>query len=352
MKYFFLSLAAVCLLMVSCKTNKNSTANKIQSGVVTFEVLSVGAGTETSTGNSLIVEFDSALTKMQDEPAQMGAQLLFIDNKTQKQTVYLDMPGGKKVALAMGDAKEAENITFLEETKEIAGYTCKKAIVKYMGQDLDVFYTKEIPVNNAFGFKFDGFLMEYAMPGPQASKQVYRATKVEPKAVALKLPEGYEAMTMEVFQKEMRQQGPPVSEFITEGAQFKDFTITDMEGKGVSLEDLKGKVAVINFWFVACMPCIMELPQLNEVVDKFEGKDVEFLAITFDKDAKVKKLITEKPFKYRLFNNQMDMIRDLQIAAFPTNIVLDKSGKVVKSKLGFSPVIGEELTEVIEKALN
>lgn len=351
MKQICFLLTLALLIGTGCKTNQNSSNKPLSAGSVNFDVIDINNGVEVMTGDKLLLEFSPELTRMKDEPVQMGNQILFIDNKSQEQTVYLDMPGDKKIALALGTAKEAENIEYKEETKEIAGYKCKKAIVKFMGQETEVYYTKEIPVRNAFGFSFDGFLMEYASPGPEGGKKIFRANKVDTKAVALTLPEGYESKTMEEFQKEMRNQGPPISKDLEVGAQFKDFTAKDMDGNTVTLADLKGKVVVINFWFVACQPCIMELPQLNDVVEKYKGKDVEFIAVTFDKKDKVKNLIDKKEFNYRLINDEMNMVRSYGVAAFPTNIVLDKTGKIIKSKLGFSPVIGEELSESIDAAL-
>src|SRR6185437_10738112 len=60
------------------------------------------------------------------------------------------------------------------------------------------------------------------------------------------------------------------------GAPLPDFSFKDINGNAISLQKLKGKPIVINFWFTACVPCIEEMPALNELKDKFKNSDVVF----------------------------------------------------------------------------
>ena len=54
------------------------------------------------------------------------------------------------------------------------------------------------------------------------------------------------------------------------------FAAVDMNGNSYSLGILKGKVVVINFWFVECKPCVIEMPELNEIVEKYKSEEVVF----------------------------------------------------------------------------
>ncbi len=54
------------------------------------------------------------------------------------------------------------------------------------------------------------------------------------------------------------------------GCKAPDFNVKKNDGESLKLNDLKGKVVVINFWFEACPPCIAELPALNQLREDYE----------------------------------------------------------------------------------
>ena len=49
------------------------------------------------------------------------------------------------------------------------------------------------------------------------------------------------------------------------GSQVENFTLKDLSGKSVSLNQFKGKVVVLNFWASWCPPCRNEMPEFNEM---------------------------------------------------------------------------------------
>ena len=67
------------------------------------------------------------------------------------------------------------------------------------------------------------------------------------------------------------------------GTAAPGFTVQDSDRK-VSLDELRGKVVVLNFWATWCPPCIEEMPSLVQMQQKMKGKGVEVLAISVDAD--------------------------------------------------------------------
>lgn len=61
-----------------------------------------------------------------------------------------------------------------------------------------------------------------------------------------------------------------------------DFTVTDLEGKPVTLSQFKGRVVLVNLWASWCGPCVKEFPSLKRLVEHFKGK-VVVLAISHDR---------------------------------------------------------------------
>jgi|GEM_PF-3325903 len=125
-----------------------------------------------------------------------------------------------------------------------------------------------------------------------------------------------------------------------------------LEGKTISNEVLSGKVTVINFWFIACRPCITEIPHLNKLVEKYAGTDVEFLALGLDKTDRIKQTLIAYPFSYQMIPEAGNTIFDFGVNIYPTHMVFDKSGKLVFSDTGFTAEVESGLLNAIDKALN
>ena len=77
-----------------------------------------------------------------------------------------------------------------------------------------------------------------------------------------------------------------------------DCKVTDINGKEYSLSSLKGKTIIMNFWFVECKPYVQEIPELNELVHKYQDDEVVFLGFSTNKKDKINSFIKEKEFHY------------------------------------------------------
>ena len=113
------------------------------------------------------------------------------------------------------------------------------------------------------------------------------------------------------------------------GKTFPVKSLETLDGKGLNLDQLKGKPSVINFWYTGCGPCIKEMPLLNEI-QKDYGDKVNFIAITFDQAERVKQFLDKHSFNYRHAVNAKDFMNDIKFHQFPKTFYLDKNGIVVK----------------------
>ncbi|HTI59118.1 TlpA disulfide reductase family protein [Mucilaginibacter sp.] len=120
------------------------------------------------------------------------------------------------------------------------------------------------------------------------------------------------------------------------GVAAPDFTARTVDGKVIRLADLKGKVVVLNFWFIACAPCHVEAPVMKKISGEFSKDDVVFIAIAREKDADLKKYLADEQF---FANNIADPKSAIcknvyRVFGFPTTIVVDKTGKIQYYSLG------------------
>jgi thiol-disulfide isomerase/thioredoxin len=126
------------------------------------------------------------------------------------------------------------------------------------------------------------------------------------------------------------------------------FSVTDINGNNYSLEGLKGKVIVINFWFVECKPCVMEMPELNKLVDKYKNKDVVFLGLAINQKDKIEKFLKATQYKYAIVPDAQETIQAYGVNSFPTHIVIDKNSSISFSTSGLGETTMEELEKVIK----
>lgn len=130
-----------------------------------------------------------------------------------------------------------------------------------------------------------------------------------------------------------------------EGTDFPDFEAKNLEEKIVDNQSLNGKTTIVKTWFIACKPCIAEMPELNKIVDKYQNEDIQFISLALDEAPELKKFLENQEFKYAVLPNQDELIQTkLKLNAYPTHLVVNKTGKIEKV---FSK--GSELIAYLEK---
>ncbi|AYA35989.1 TlpA family protein disulfide reductase [Hymenobacter oligotrophus] len=138
-----------------------------------------------------------------------------------------------------------------------------------------------------------------------------------------------------------RMPPPDESPFFKTGQAMAPFKVWDINGRKYDSKELLGKVVVLNFWFIGCPPCRREIPDLNRLVEQnAQRPDVVFLAVALDEKFAVQKFIKENPFAYAHIAGARALAQRYGVRAFPTNVVLDKEGKVVFHALSHPNIAG------------
>ena len=144
----------------------------------------------------------------------------------------------------------------------------------------------------------------------------------------------------------------PGSDFLL-NEKVPDFTLKSLDGNLINLQDYKGQIVLLNFWFVGCKPCIMEMPELNEIVEDYKSQGVNFLAIGLDRPEQVNKFLEKNDFEYTLLPDGRSVARSFGVTTYPTHLLLNREGKVIFSQVGYFPglkyAIRKRLTDAIKK---
>lgn len=119
------------------------------------------------------------------------------------------------------------------------------------------------------------------------------------------------------------------------------FNGTTEYGDPVSSDDYAGQVYVVNFWYAACGPCIIEAPMLEEVWQNYQDEGVGFLGINiYDQPATAVAFAEENGITYPSVIDVNDgrvkqaFAGVTPIQATPTTLVLDREGRVTARIIG------------------
>lgn len=115
-----------------------------------------------------------------------------------------------------------------------------------------------------------------------------------------------------------------------EGMLAPEVSMRTIDGRSLALSNLRGKVVVLNFWFIGCAVCRAMKPQLNEFKKRFAANDdIVFLAMTEDPESDVEKFLKREPSDYLNAADAKAQMSQFAFRGFPKNIVIDKHGKIV-----------------------
>lgn len=115
-----------------------------------------------------------------------------------------------------------------------------------------------------------------------------------------------------------------------------DLSFRDSQNNIVSLNQLKGKVVIINLWATWCPPCLAEMPSLDQLYKDFSGNNkIVFLSVDIDGNLKASgKFLAKRKYSLPLYQLNSALPNALNTKSIPTTIILDKAGKLVNKHVG------------------
>ena len=119
--------------------------------------------------------------------------------------------------------------------------------------------------------------------------------------------------------------------------QAPDVTLTDLDGKSVSLKSFRGKVVLVNFWATWCIPCLFEMPEFEQLYQAYKGKGFEVLAVSVDQGDPevVRRYVVDRKLTYPVFHDpQGHLVLAFRLPGFPATYLLGSDGALLGVLVG------------------
>ncbi len=142
------------------------------------------------------------------------------------------------------------------------------------------------------------------------------------------------------------------------GRKAPNFKLVNLDGKYVELNNETGNGPILlSFWATWCKPCLEEMVEYNKIYEQYKDQGFKLFAISTDTEksvAKVKPYVKSKGYNFPvLLDTNSEAARKYYAQQMPYTVILDKSGNIVYSHLGYMK--GDEqkveklITELLEK---
>ncbi len=97
----------------------------------------------------------------------------------------------------------------------------------------------------------------------------------------------------------------------------------------VNWKALHGKVVILDFWGTWCVPCVADIPHLNELSSHYRGKTVQFIAVGHENPKKVTWFLKKHPMNMWIaLDMDLSVYKDYSAFGIPHAVVVDQNGVV------------------------
>ena len=130
------------------------------------------------------------------------------------------------------------------------------------------------------------------------------------------------------------------------------FTVTTAEGKQFTLDDMNGRVVLVDFWATWCGPCNEELPHVRKIAQEFAGQPFVLISVSWDSDpAKWQQFIDRNGMTWNQFRDADHQLSTAYgVNSIPHYFTIDSDGVLQSEKIGSGSDIEGKLKKLVARA--
>jgi thiol-disulfide isomerase/thioredoxin len=117
-----------------------------------------------------------------------------------------------------------------------------------------------------------------------------------------------------------------------EGEPFPNYSFEDINGRVYTSLSSRGKIIWVKCWFINCVACVKEFPELNKIVDAHKSdSNMLFISLALDSKEQLQVFLKQRPFKFEVIPLQGDFMSNrLKLQMYPTHFLIDRDGVIIK----------------------
>jgi peroxiredoxin len=141
---------------------------------------------------------------------------------------------------------------------------------------------------------------------------------------------------------------------IDEKIKAQNFTLKDLNGNVVHLENYRGKVIFLNFWTTWCPACLVEMPSMEKLYQEFKDKDFIILAVDMQEDSEtVKKFKAKFKLNFPILLDEEGIVASYYgVRAIPATYFIDRAGYLYAAAMGARDWASEDAFLLIKHLLD
>lgn len=137
------------------------------------------------------------------------------------------------------------------------------------------------------------------------------------------------------------------------GDTVPEFKLWLTNGERITKNDIQNKVVVFKFWFTSCLPCLIDIDLLNQLVDHYKDRDdILFIAPALDRKDVINQFNNNTTFKFKTAYSAMDVSQVFnKLQVYPSYFIIDKNGQFSYIDSGTKQSEFKNLRAALERTL-